>query len=218
MISHEARPAPAPHSALLLGAILLVGLCLRAAGLDHQSFWIDEIASLQLAEDEFLAGLHQIRGDVHPPGYFTLLHWWIRGVGSSESAVRWLSVIPSLLTVAALFRFGRLLYGQRIGMMAAAIAAGSLIQIYYAQEARSYAWLMLLATLSMDATARFAIRGRRIDLVAHAVTTTALLYTHYFGFFAVAAQNLFVFRDGNPDAHHGEGEPGDDGPFLAVSQ
>ena len=29
-----------------LGAVLLVGLCLRAVGLDHQSFWIDEIASL----------------------------------------------------------------------------------------------------------------------------------------------------------------------------
>ncbi len=168
------------------------------AGLDHQSFWIDEIASLKLAQDGLLDGFRRIRGDVHPPGYFALLHLWIQAVGRSESAVRWLSVIPSLLTIGALFRLGRLLYGphqaagRRIGLMAAAIAAGSLCHIYYAQEARSYAWLMLLATLSMDATARFAASGRRRDLARYAVTAAALLYTHYFGIFAVAAQNVFV--------------------------
>ena len=184
------------RSLAALAAIALVGLCLRLAGLDHQSFWIDEIASLQLAQDGFVEGFQRVRSDVHPPGYFVLLHLWIARVGSSESAVRWLSVIPSVLTIAALFRLGRVLFreetGVRIGLMAAAIAAGSLSQIYYAQEARSYAWLMLLATLSMDAVARLTTRHRAIDWIAYALTTTALLYTHYFGFFAVAAQNAFV--------------------------
>ena len=53
--------------------------------------------------------------------------------------------------------------------MAAAVTAFSLVQIYYAQEARAYAWLMLLATLSMDALVRIATRergGRAIDWVA----------------------------------------------------
>ena len=62
-----------------LGAVLLVSLCLRAAGLDHQSFWIDEIASLQLAGDSLSQGFRRIRGDVHPPGYFSLLHLWVQG-------------------------------------------------------------------------------------------------------------------------------------------
>ena len=185
-----------------LAVILLAALCLRVAGLDRQSFWIDEIASLQLAQDRLLEGFQRIRGDVHPPGYFVLLHLWTGVFGHSETAVRWLSVIPSLLTVGALYRLGGLIYGEgpsgdertgrRIGLLAATLAAGSLIQVYYAQEARSYAWLMLFTTLSMQATVQLSRRARWRDLLAYSAATTALLYTHYFGLFAVAAQNLFM--------------------------
>jgi len=47
----------------------------------------------------------------------------------------------------------------------------------------------------MHATARLAWRGRRVDLLAYSAVSAALLYTHYFGLFAVAAQNLFIFSE-----------------------
>ena len=176
----------------ILAALVGLSAVLRIIGIDHQSFWIDEIASLSMAQDELTGDFSRLRSDVHPPLYFLLLGLWIDFFGSSEAAVRMLSVLPSLAAVVVMARLGTRLYGARGGLLAAGLASVSLLQIYYAQEGRSYAWLMLFGLLSSDALVRWRMRGQSGSAVAYAGWTTALLYTHYFGFFLLAAQALYV--------------------------
>lgn len=183
---------PERRASLALLVVLLAAAALRLIGLDHQSYWIDEYASLVMAYDGLFSGFEKVRADVHPPLYFSLLHFWIRAFGDAEATVRLLSVLPSVLLVACVYRLGKKLYGTGSGLIAAILSATSLLQIYYAQEARSYAWLMLFVVLSYDALLRWQIAGRPKHLVLYAIFTTAILYTHYFGLFVVAAQAIYV--------------------------
>ena len=87
--------------------VLWLALSLRLFRLDFQSIWWDEghsifVASHNLAEISALPAM-----DVHPPGYFALLHVWMKMAGSSEFALRYLSVIFSSLTVAVFWRFAQ---------------------------------------------------------------------------------------------------------------
>lgn len=173
-------------------AILSGALFLRVQGIDDQGFWIDEYASVLLAGDGPFPNFPGIRGDVHPPLYFSLLHYWMRIFGDSDAAVRMLSALASVAATGFLYRLGRLLYGPRTAWMVSFVAAISLLQIYYAQEARSYAWLMLFTVLSTDALIRWRIETRTRHALLYAFWTVALLYTHYFAFFFVVSQAIYI--------------------------
>ena len=74
-------------------------------------------------------------------------------------------------------------YGRRAGGIAAAVAALCPFLTYYAQETRMYA---LAALLSVLAAGAFAADRRRLLALA----LVALLYTHTWGIFVVAAMVL----------------------------
>ena len=174
-------------AALLAGALLL-----RLQGIGDQGFWIDEHASVLMAGDGSSPSIARIRSDVHPPFYFGLLHYWMRAFGDSATAIRLLSTVASIATVGFLYRLGHLLYGARTAWMAGLVAATSLLQIYYAQEARSYAWLMLFTVLSTDSLVRWRLSARTHHAWLYGLWTVALLYTHYFALFFIASQAIYV--------------------------
>jgi mannosyltransferase len=135
--------------------ILLVAFVLRVYRLEAQSIWWDEGHSIQMASAP-LAQIPTLPGmDVHPPGYFVLLHQWMAVAGRSEFALRYLSVAFSLLTVALLMRFGWALAartgGPRAGTSLAVgmLAAVSPLYLAYAQEVRMYAVVTLFALASV---------------------------------------------------------------------
>ena len=183
--------------ALTLGGVTALAFALRLYHLDFQSFWSDEIFSLELAAPTLVDSLGRVARDVHPPLYFLALHIWVSLFGTSEFSVRLLSALPSALVIPLLFRLGCRLLDVRTGLVAAAICAVSMFQIYYAQEARSYALMTLLAVLSMDAFTQWDAKRRAVlpsrgSWLYYVAATSALLYTHYFGIFVLAVQNLWL--------------------------
>ena len=144
----SARSTRRLHPLILV--ILLLALSLRAYRLDAQSFWNDEGNAARLAERTVPLILAGAGGDIHPPGYYLLLHYWQAAVGLSEFALRYLSVITGVLTVALTYALGKRLFGPPVGLLAALLGAVSPLAVYYSQEARMYA---LLAALSAATTA-----------------------------------------------------------------
>ena len=191
--------APAAHGSrrdgLALGAITLLAAALRGWRLDLQSLWNDELASWHVAHWPTLAGVLE-RGvvpDVHPPGYFLLLHLWMRLAGSSEVALRAPSVLFGVLAVPAAYGLGRCLYTRREGLLAAAVTATAWMPVYYSREARPYALLILCAILStwwLVETVRGLEGTGRLPLLAgaYALATTLGAYTHYFGLLFIGVQ------------------------------
>jgi mannosyltransferase len=173
---------------LFLLPILLLAFGLRVYHLDLQSIWWDEGHSIEMASAS-LSAIATLPGmDVHPPGYFMVLHLWMGLVGMTEFALRYLSVVFSVLVVALLVRFAR----ERVCGMLLCGALAALLPLYvaYAQEVRMYAMLTCLVVLSGYAQWRILFRGAtRRWWAVYALAAAAALYTHYFAIFLLVFQN-----------------------------
>ena len=129
--------------------IIVLAAFLRFYLLDSQSFWNDEGNSARIAERSLQKITEAAAGDIHPPLYYYLLHFW-RGVfGSSEIALRSLSAVLGVLLVGLTYLIGRKAFSVGVGLLAAFVAAVNPFQVYYSQEARMY---MLLAVIGAAAT------------------------------------------------------------------
>jgi len=85
--------------------ILWLAFGLRLYHLDTQSIWWDEGHSIFVAQHSVTDIPTLPAMDVHPPAYFWLLHGWLTVTGLTEFALRYLSVIFSLLTIPLMARF-----------------------------------------------------------------------------------------------------------------
>lgn len=186
-------------SALWVGLCVLLAFALRAWRLDYQSLWSDEGISLQRSTQP-LATLLAAMPVEHMPGYFLLLHFWLPWTGEHDFALRYLSLWPSVLSVALIYRLGVDLGACTAGLVAALLLATSAFQLWYAQEVRMYSWLLataLLATVALwrllEADGRPRSRGARWGWGAlYALAIAASVYLHFFGALLPLAHACFV--------------------------
>ncbi len=172
---------------LALAPILWLAMVLRFHRLAIQSFWNDEGNAARLAERSVRLIIKGAAMDIHPPGYYLLLHLWQLGAGRTEFALRAFSALCALLTVAVVAALGRHLGGKRTGTVAALLLALHPLAIYYAQEARMYALLGLLAALTLWTGVQSLQTRARWPLPAMGAVVLLGLYTHYAYLFALAA-------------------------------
>lgn len=173
-------------------AIVLVGVFLRLFHLGAQSLGADDTWSVWIARLSLPQIVQYTAADVHPPFYYFLLHYWIAYFGTSELAVKLLSVLFGVLSILVMYALGRQLFDERAGLLGAFILAVSAFNIRYSQETRMYSLLVLLALLSMYFFIRLSQRSTPITWAGYVISTTLLLYTHVYGLFLLIAQNLYV--------------------------
>jgi mannosyltransferase len=168
--------------------ILCAGLSIYHLGV--ASLWSDEIFSRYYAD---LFGLHYVVTDglskeTNPPTYYLLLRVWIALWGSSEVALRSLSVVACTLCVPATYLLGRELAGKSLGLLGALLFALCPTSLYFAQETRVYALLMLAGGLLLWATAMFLRDSRSVKAaVFYILFGTLCLYLHATGLLFVVA-------------------------------
>ncbi|MFQ5858326.1 MAG: glycosyltransferase family 39 protein [Anaerolineae bacterium] len=194
-------------------SILLLAFALRVYRLNHHDIWGDEAFSIWLSKQP----LHQVvagGADTHPPLYPLLLFGWLRVAGDSSFATRFLSVIPGVLLVAVVHVLGCRLLSRRAGLLAAGLTAVSPFAVYYSQETRMYAWAatlsalsvyaFLLITQSLISNLQSPISSTQSPIpntqppawyLVYILATLAAVYTHYYAFFVLLAQNAFLIAD-----------------------
>ncbi|MBC7235764.1 MAG: glycosyltransferase family 39 protein [Chloroflexi bacterium] len=178
-------------ASLFLPGILLLAVALRCYGLARESLWLDEATSLMLARMDVPTLIRWTSLDIHPPLYYTLLHFWIR-LGESEAIVRGLSVMAGVFAVGVIYALGEALFDKRTGLLAALLLAVAPMHVWYSQEARMYAWVALLMAASLLMALRAWQTGRWPWWVGYVLITSAALYTHYYAVFVVGVENLLV--------------------------
>ena len=186
------------RASLFLLIVLLLALALRLHGIGTQDIWGDEAFSIDLS----LRPLPQVvagAADTHPPFYPLLLFFWLRLAGTSAFSTRLLSALVGTLVVPLLWALARRLDPKRprLPWVAAILATVSPLLIYYSQETRMYELVTALALVSVYFTLRLIPAGTRNRMgrgtaIAYWFSTAAALYTHYYAFFVLAAENLFV--------------------------
>lgn len=134
---------------ILMLAILLLAAAARFHHLETQSFWYDEGVTYGHSQRPLSELISALQTNVHVPAYFGLLAFYEDFAGSSEFALRSLSVFFSLISIAFAYALGKRLYGTAAGLAAALFVALNTFSIYYAQEARMYAMLAAIGAGSM---------------------------------------------------------------------
>ncbi len=172
-----------------VGLILLAAM-LRFYRLDAQSFWNDEGNTARLVERSVSLILKGAAADIHPPGYYLLLHVWRAGCGASEFALRGFSALCGVLTVAVAMALGRRSGGWRAAWAAGGFAAGHPLLVYYSQEARMYALLGLVASLTLWAMVLLVESRARWAVVLLTGSIALGLYTQYTYVLALLALDL----------------------------
>lgn len=183
------------RTAAVVGAVILVAAITRLYGIRDEAAWYDEIVSLRhLDADGLTTYLRSVRQDDRPmtPVYFTLQYLWSRMFGADVAAVRLLSVSFSVFSVPLVFLIGRELYGDFAGAVASACFALVPIHIYYGQEIRMYALVILLALASLWSMLRILRNGGRWVWAVHLLSNVLLVFTHLLAFPLVILEGLLV--------------------------
>jgi len=213
-----------PHVArrLLLLAIL-AGTILRFSAIESKSLWGDEIVSLafatghsyfpwdqdtemirtadyyrafvSLAPDYFSQRLLSVlQKDTQLPLYYMLLNFWLHLFGTSEVALRSLSVAASIASIPLVYAIACAIGSSAIGVYAALLFAVAPFQIAFAQYNRPYALLGFFALLSGLAVLKICrgVAGWRW-FVTYGVATVLGLYTHYLFIWNLPFHCMLVF-------------------------
>ena len=187
---------------LLLLTVLFIGFALRVALLGNQELRGDEAFSYLFAQQPFGEIIPALisEGDPHSPFHYLLLHGWMGLGGDSEFALRYISLLPSLLLVPLLYQLGRLLHSRKLGIFAAFWLAISASQIWLAQDVRNQYMLTLLwglwATFILVGPLQrpnFSRRRRLLCWIAYIILAALTVYSHYFGLFILLAHGGFLF-------------------------
>jgi mannosyltransferase len=174
---------------------LLAGAGLRWLGLGWRSFWYDESFSGLTARLNLPQILTNAALDVHPPGYYVLLHFWAQ-LGSSDAFLRSFSVLFSLGAILLMYGLGRRFFGEAVAALAALGLALAPFQVYFAQEARMYSLVVFLtvALTWLFLEGVVSARGWWFWL-GFAITATLGLYVHYFVVFLLLGLYLWLAFD-----------------------
>lgn len=171
-------------------AAIAAGVVARAW--PRSALWLDEAQSVAFARLPLADIPHALRTDGAPPLYYLALHGWMAAFGESDAAVRSLSVVLSIATVGLLWAAVRRLAGDQAAWAAAVALAVNPFAIRYAAEGRMYALVAFEVSLGMLVLPAALRRPSPWRLAAVATLSAALLYTHYWAVYLLAAVGIVV--------------------------
>jgi mannosyltransferase len=190
--SRSARSAQRRHWWLFAGIVLL-GAVLRFPTLGEQSFWSDEATTWQIVAHGLGHVLHQVpQTESTPPLYYVLLWCWSRVFGLSEAGLRSLSAVFGTATIVVMWAIGRRVASERAGLVAALLTAANPFLVWYSQEARAYALLLLLSAVSLLALVRVLSSPSRGRVLAWGIAAALALAAHYYAIVVIVPEALWL--------------------------
>ncbi|MEM1346533.1 MAG: hypothetical protein AAGI34_18385 [Pseudomonadota bacterium] len=179
-----------------LAAVTVAGFWLRWASLDEDDVWLDEVLTTVFAHLPYSTLLFDVP-DVHPPLNVLLYKAFVLP-STDPIAIRSLPLLFGTLCLPAMYVLGRIIGGASVAFWSTALLAAWALHMDYSQEARAYALLFLVMTLSASALAAAFNRpaDRRLPfLVGYAVLGALTVHVHFIAVFWVALSAGLLFLD-----------------------
>jgi hypothetical protein len=170
--------------------VLVITLVLRFW--TRSDLWLDEALTVNIAKQPLHTLPSYLKRDGAPPLFYVLLHFWMGAFGDSDLGVRSLSGVIGVVTVPLVWLAGRRVGGRTAAWAAMLLVATSPFAVRYDTETRMYALIALLTVLGFLAVDRVLTRPRPGNLVAVAVVTGLLLYSHYWSFYLLGTTFLWL--------------------------
>jgi 4-amino-4-deoxy-L-arabinose transferase-like glycosyltransferase len=180
----------------IVAGLTLLAAVLRFATLGAQAYHHDEIVTAsRILRGGFFHAMDAVGfSESAPPLYYALAWLWTQVTGTGEFGLRSLSAVAGVATVPVAYLVGIELRGRRAGLAAAALVAVNPMLLWYSQEARAYALLVLLCAISLLFCVRALRGGHRRDFVLWGVAAGLALASHYFAVFVVAVEAIWLLR------------------------
>jgi 4-amino-4-deoxy-L-arabinose transferase-like glycosyltransferase len=174
-------------------AIFCFAAVLWLCNLGADSLWLDEAVSVQRANYGFGELLDTVYGvGTNPPLHYILLFGWIRVFGNSEFSVRLPSALCALASLVLTYRIALRMFDKRVATLAVLVTSLSAYQLYFAQEARTYALFSILGLLSIYYLYRLLTETRYRLVAGYVVSSSLMLWSHPYAPFIIIMQNVFV--------------------------
>lgn len=180
--------------ALLLVTVLATAL--RLYHLDAGGLWFDEIFHALLASpDKSLAEIVQESLPIpwpSPPLWFFITHFFMKLFGVSDFIVRLPSVVAGVLGILAMYRVGKALFDQTVGLVGAFLLTISPCHVYFSREARFYAAIILFSLLTVYFLHWGTNSNEKKWWIGFTLATLINVYIHLTAFFVLAAEVVYL--------------------------
>ena len=169
----------------------VIAVVLRAMFVGDQSLGYEEVFTAFVVSHSAISGVwHAVKATESTPPLYYLLTWlWVKlTAGHAAVALRSTSLLAGSVTVPISFLAVRSFVGARLALVVAWLCAISPVLVSYAIYARSYALVVLVATLSVWALGALLERQSWLRWTLWGAAAAACLWTHYFTIFLVVAE------------------------------
>ena len=182
-------------------ALLAVAAVLRFVNLGNRQLFRDEAASWLLSSYPLGTILDHARLEAYPPLYSIALSGWTGLFGDGEAAMRTLSVLAGLVTLAVVWAWARETMGSSPACIALALAGLSVLLIDDARDARMYAietafattgWWLTWRLVTLGSSERAIRRGTILTATVLAIAVAGELWTLALGLPSAVLQMAFA--------------------------
>lgn len=168
------------------------GVFMRIYGLTTSSIWHDEGYTMWLLRYNPLEIIARTARDVHPPGYYLIAKIWVIVFGTSELAIRSLSVLFSIGIIYLVYKIVEKIFNDKAAFWASMLVAFSPFMVRFAQEARMYGVVAFFTTLGTYFLVKYIKDKNNKALIFYALSITVAIYTQYYAFFIILVQWIIV--------------------------
>lgn len=155
------------------------------------SIRLDEAQSIWQVSHSIPEILDIVGRDVHVPLYHIILHFWQAIFDNSVISARYLSLLISIIAIPFFYILASKLYTKKIALMSTIIFILSPFINWYANEARMYSLLLLLAVLNSIFFIDILKQDNKKSWLGFIITAILGIYTHYFYWLFLTATALF---------------------------
>jgi 4-amino-4-deoxy-L-arabinose transferase-like glycosyltransferase len=173
----------------VVATLTVAALALRLAVAGIPSYWLDEAFTVLIVKASFGHALDLIpETESTPPLYYVLAWLWAQLFGTGEEGLRSLSAVAGAATVPVGYLAGARLLDRRTGVIAAALLTFNPFLVWFAQEARAYALMVLLCTIGLHQFLVWLQERRSSALVGWGIASALALATHYYAALMIGAE------------------------------
>lgn len=164
--------------------VLTAGLTLftiiSLATIAKSSVWFDEAFGAYLIRFDFWHIATYTASDVHPPLYYWSLKLWSLLFGTSDFALRSMSVLFGAIAITFGFLTIKRLFGRKTAWLGLVFMVISPMLIRYSQEMRMYTMVTAIAFAATYVLVIAMESKRRLPWIVYGVLVGLGMWTHYF--------------------------------------
>lgn len=157
-----------------------------------RGFWGDEAWTSLISQLPYGQMLKTTAADFHPPAYYSIVELLYKFLPPTEIVTRSVSIFFYLATGSLVYLLASRFKGHLFGVLSAIVVLINPIFFRYAFEARNYTLFAFAATGSVYFLLRLSEKFTKRSAIFFVLFTTLGIYTHYYMFFTLAAEGLYI--------------------------